>query len=100
MNDRLKQNPAYGLLIILFGNFMTTVKQLIKHLKTLDQDAKVVTRADEGGYQGLWMEKEPFELALDVNDSPYKGPHEKKERVEETPYLYIKNYKVVKAYLL
>jgi len=54
---------------------MMTVKDLIAHLRTLDQNARVVVAGYESGYNDI-NKILPVSLAFDVNRAWYDGQHE------------------------
>jgi hypothetical protein len=76
------------------------VKDLIKNLLKLDQEARVVTRGYEGGYCDVEnFEECQLTLNLPRNSAWYYGPHEKFD--EDDPSTHPKRgEKTVKAYIL
>jgi hypothetical protein len=52
-----------------------TVKQLIEQLQQLDPDLHVFTQGYEGGYHYAGVNP-PKDIALNVHDEWYYGPHE------------------------
>jgi hypothetical protein len=58
-----------------------TVKELIEHLETLDENASVFVRGYEGGYTEIGIsDKQKFKL--NVNTAWYYGQHESTEDEE------------------
>jgi hypothetical protein len=52
-----------------------TIKELIQQLQQLDPDLHVFTNGYEGGYCDVVIGEEK-EIALNVNEAWYYGPHE------------------------
>lgn len=75
-----------------------TVKELIDVLERLDPNLHVFTRGYEGGFEDVEFIKDPFDVALDVNDRWYYGKHEAVSKLAD-PTKYT-NYKIVKGILL
>jgi hypothetical protein len=59
------------------------VKELIEHLKTLDQDATVFVRGYEGGYNTVTNTVEKENFKLNVNTEWYYGAHEEVDEDED-----------------
>ena len=76
-----------------------TVKELIEKLSTIEnQDALVMTRGYEGGYNDVGDSIPPIvDMALNVNSEWYYGAHEKAENVYHEDR---EKYKSVKAIIL
>jgi len=72
------------------------VRQLIEQLQQLDPELQVVVSGYEGGYHHARVEKEPFDMCLNVYNEWYYGPHERLEVIGENT----KDYKIVKAICL
>lgn len=52
------------------------VKELIKKLELLPEDAPVIISGFEGGFNELKSVKHPFNIKFNVNKSYLRGPHE------------------------
>ncbi len=76
-----------------------TVKQLIESLSNIqDQDIKVMVTGYEGGYNDIVnINPVPIDIALNVNDQWYYGPHEKIQYVCAQD---LHKYNIVKAIVL
>jgi hypothetical protein len=67
-----------------------TVKELIEHLQTLDQNRLVVVPGYEGGVRDVG-EGEEIDIRLNVNEEWYYGSHEQIHEGEEvSPGLRVK----------
>jgi hypothetical protein len=76
-----------------------TVKQLIERLSSIeDQEARVVTRGYEGGYNDV-ADSIPaiVDIALDVNEEWYYGRHEMVGNVDRSSK---RQYQIVRAIIL
>jgi len=74
-----------------------TVKELIEQLQQLDPEIHVFTCGYEGGYCDAHVGNVK-EIALDVHDSWYYGPHEDAEDVYHVSKK--SKYKIVKGIIL
>lgn len=72
-----------------------TVKQLIEELQQLDPDLHVFTTGYEGGYHYAGV-SEPKDIALDVNDEWYYGPHDDISKIDDNK----DSYTIVKGVVL
>jgi len=66
-----------------------TVKQLIEELQQLDPDLHVFVAGYEGGYHYAGV-SEPKEIALDVHDEWYYGPHDTVDEEVKSRYTIVK----------
>lgn len=71
------------------------VKDLIEQLKQYDPDIRVVTHGNKGGYKDLGYVSES-ELALNVHDEWWYGPHEDPDIADH----YEKTYTIEKAIII
>lgn len=75
-----------------------TVRELIEKLQHLDPDIHVFVHGYEGGYANAGPIVGVKEIALDVHDAWYYGPH---EDVSDEYHVRDKsNYKIVKGIVL
>jgi hypothetical protein len=74
-----------------------TLRQLIEKLNTIeDQDAWIMVRGYEGGYDDVEnLNIKPIEMALNVNTAWYYGKHEKAEDIN-----HLDKFQIVKAIIL
>ncbi len=59
-----------------------TAKELIEQLQQLDPDTRIFTKGYEGGLEDAGIKGPTADIALNVNDKWYYGPHEYVKRVE------------------
>ena len=76
-----------------------TVNELIESLSKIeDQDAIVMTKGYEGGFDDIEnLNLEPIDMALNVNDEWYYGAH---ERISDVYHEDKEKYQIVKAIIL
>ena len=76
-----------------------TVKELIESLSKIeDQDAIVMTKGYEGGFDDIEnLNLEPIDMALNVNDEWYYGAH---ETISDVYHEDKEKYQIVKAIIL
>ena len=75
-----------------------TVKELIEQLSALEnQEAIVMTRGYEGGYDDMNYDIIETDMVLNVNSEWYYGKH---ERAENVYYEDREKYEIVKAIIL
>jgi hypothetical protein len=74
-----------------------TVKELIVILSQMDQDAIIISKGYEGGWDEILTPPLEVEIALNVNTGWFYGKHEKVEHIDKED---ISKCKIVNAVII